>query len=49
VTEEGPGWGTRPSRRHESEDARMNTRTMALVALVIAVVLLFFFVILPRI
>src|SRR5688500_13024921 len=40
-----PGWGTRPSPRHESEDAHMNTRTIAVVALVIAVLLLFFFVI----
>jgi hypothetical protein len=44
-----PGCGTSPSPRYESEDAHMSTRTMAIVALVIAVLLLFFFVILPRI
>ncbi len=46
---EGPGRRARPSPRYEQEGAHMNTRTMAAVALVIAVLLLLFLVILPRI
>jgi hypothetical protein len=44
-----PVWATRPSAPYESEDTPMNTRTMAAIALAIAVLLLFFLVILPRI
>ena len=44
-----PGRGApRPLQHFELEDLHMNTRTIAVVALVIAVVLLLFFVILPR-
>ena len=47
MTEGPPECGA--PHRYESEDAHMNTRTMALVALVIAVLLLLFLVVLPRI